>query len=102
MGLINFIRSGFFKTLFGFSGLSCAGLWFCLLLGAAAQILLNKKAKFSQYSRLFTATPTFLYIYGLALCLLIGIAVPAIVFWIRNRRAGDKGSAGAERPDDKK
>ena len=122
MGLINFIRSGFFKTIFGFSGPACAGLWLCLLLGAAAQILLNKKAKkpeqrfilaiamaiilvlleFSQYSRLFTATPTFLYIYGLALCLLIGIAVPAVVFWLKNRRAGDKGSAGAERPDDKK
>lgn len=122
MGLINFIKSGFFKTLFGFSSPACAGFWLGLLLGAAAQMLLNKKAKkpehrfilaiamaiilvlleFSQYSKLFTPTPTFLYIYGLAVCLLAGIAVPAVVFWLKNRRAGDKGSAGAERPDDKK
>ncbi len=121
MGLINFIKSGFFRTLFDFSDPACAGFWLCILLGAAAQMLLNKKARkperrlilaiamavilvlleFSQYSKLFTPTPTFLYIYGLALCLLIGIAVPAIVFWIRNRRAGDKGLAETERPEDK-
>ena len=65
-------------------------------------ILVDKfGCEFSQYSKLFTPTPTFLYIYGLALCLLIGIAVPAIVFWIRNRRAGDKGLAETERPEDK-
>ena len=110
MGLINFIRSGFFKTLFGFSGLACAGLWLCLLLGAAAQILLNKKAKKPEQRFILAIAMAIIlvllefsqYRYGLALCLLIGIAVPAIVFWIRNRRAGDKGSAGAERPDDKK
>lgn len=122
MGLINVIKLGFFKVLFDFSDpAKSIGAWLCLLLGAAVQIMLNKKAKkperryipavvlaivlvlleFSQYSRLFTPTPAFQYIYGLALCLLIGIAVPAIVFWIRNRHAKDKGSAETEKPEDK-
>ena len=122
MGLINFIKLGFFKVLFDFSDpAKSIGAWLCLLLGAAVQIILNKKAKkperryipavvmaivlvlleFPQYSRLFTPTPAFQYIYGLAVCLLIGIAVPALALWIINRRRKSKDSGSNEVPEGK-
>ncbi|MBR5731773.1 MAG: hypothetical protein IKX89_07485 [Firmicutes bacterium] len=107
MGLINLIKYGFFSALFDFSvPAKSAGAWACLLAGAAVQIILNRKAKkpeqrfifviimaivllileFAQYSRLFTPTPAFQYIYGLTVCLLIGLAVPAVIFWMRGKR----------------
>ena len=106
MGLINLIKSGFLSVLFDFSEpAKSAGAWACLLIGAAVQIILNKRAKkpeqrfvfaiavavilllleFAQYSRLFTPTPGFIYKYGLAVCMLVGLAIPAIIFWVRRK-----------------
>lgn len=108
MGLIKLVKLGIFSALLDFSipGRSIA-LWAAFVIGAVVQIVLNNKAKkpegrfvfavivvilmliceFTQYGKLLPGDPTVLFIYGMLVCMLAGLAIPAIVMWLRNKSA---------------
>ena len=122
MGLKKLIANGFFSILWDFSdpGKSAAA-WAAFAIGLLVQIVINMKAKrpesrfffaaavvvlmilceFTQYGKILPDDPTVLYYYGLLVCTLIGLAIPAIVLWIKNKK-GASGSAPKASSDDKK
>ena len=109
MGLKKLIVNGFFSILWDFSvpGRSIAA-WAALAIGVIVQIIINKKAKkpegrfffaaavvvlmilceFTQYGKLLPDDPTVRFVYGLLVCMLIGLAIPAIILWIKNKKNG--------------
>ncbi|MBO4861625.1 MAG: hypothetical protein J5535_01850 [Firmicutes bacterium] len=107
MGLIKLVKLGVFSALLDFSEPArSAALWAAFLAGIAAQIVLNRKARkpegrfvlvvivvvliliceFTQYGKLLPEHPAVLFAYGLLVCMLVGLAIPAIALWIKNKR----------------
>ena len=84
--------------------------WAAFVAGIVVQIIINRKARkpegrftfaailvvlmvvfeFTQYSRLLPDDPRILNAYGMVICMLVGLAIPAVIFWIRNKRGGNK------------
>ena len=108
MGLIKLVKLGVFSALQDFSEPARSiALWAAFIVGIALQIVLNRKARkpegrfvfavivvvliliceFTQYGKLLPEHPTVLFIYGLLVCMLVGLAIPAIVLWIKNMRS---------------
>ena len=121
MGLIKLIKHGVFSALFDFSVPAASiMLWAGFLVGIAVQTVLNKRAKtperrfifaaaavvliliceFTQYGRLLPDNQYVIYAYALLLCVLVGLAIPAVVLWIRNKKAAAKSATPQKRPND--
>ena len=121
MGLIKLIKHGVFSALFDFSVPAVSiMLWAGFLVGIAVQTVLNKRAKtperrfifaaaavvliliceFTQYGRLLPDNQYVIYAYALLLCVLVGLAIPAVVLWIRNKKAAAKSATPQKRPND--
>ena len=107
MGLIKLIKTGVFSRLFDFSVPAVSILlWAGFVVGLVAQIFLNKKpaklngryllalivvvlmllCEFTQYSKLLPGNQFVIYVYAILICMLVGLAIPAIALWIKNKR----------------
>ncbi len=114
--MIKLVKLGIFSALLDFSvPAKSIALWAAFVIGIVIQIVLDRKAKkpegrfvfavavvilmliceFTQYGKLLPGDPTVLFIYGMLVCMLVGLAIPATVMWIRNKRNGSGQSAGA-------
>ncbi len=108
MGLIKLIKLGTFSALIDFSQPARSiALWAAFAIGIVVQIVLDRKAKkpegrfvfavvvvilmliceFTQYGKILPNDPTVLFIYGMLVCMLVGLAIPAIALWLKNRSA---------------
>ena len=107
MGLIKLVKLAVFSALLDFSEpAKSAAMWAAFVVGIAAQAVLNRKAKkperrfalavavvililiceFTQYGKLLPEHPAVMFAYGLLVCMLVGLAIPAIALWIKNKR----------------
>ena len=107
MGLIKLIKLGMFSALLDFSApAKSIALWAAFVIGVVVQIVLDRKAKkpegrfvfavivvilmliceFTQYGKILPNDPTVLFIYGMLVCMLVGLAIPAIVMWVKNKK----------------
>ena len=107
MGLIKLIKTGVFSALFDFSVPAVSILlWAGFVVGLVVQLILNKKpaklngryllalivvvlmllCEFTQYGRILPGNQYVIYIYAILICMLVGLAIPAIALWIKNKR----------------
>ena len=119
MGLIKLVKSGVFSALLNFSApAKSAALWAAFAVGVVLQIVLNRKAKkpegrfvfvvavvilmliceFTQYGKLLPDDPVVLFVYAMLVCMLVGLAIPAIALWIRNKKK-PSGANSEEKPE---
>ena len=108
MGLIKLISTGVFSRLFDFSVPAVSILmWAGFAVGLVVQIFMNKKpaklsgryllalivvvlmliCEFTQYGRILPGNQYVIYAYAILVCMLVGLAIPAIALWIRNKKA---------------
>lgn len=111
MGLIKLVKLGLFSALLDFSEpAKSIALYAAFAAGLLLQLVINRKAKkpegrfafavivvilmliceFTQYGKLLPEDPTVLFIYAMLVCMLVGLAIPAVVMWIKNKKAGGK------------
>ena len=111
MGLIKLVKLGIFSALLDFSvPAKSAALWAAFVIGVVVQIVLDRKAKkpegrfvfavivvilmliceFTQYGKILPNDPTVLFVYGMLVCMLVGLAIPAIIMWVKNKKGGSK------------
>lgn len=118
MGLIKLVKLGIFSALLDFSvPAKSAALWAAFVIGVVVQIVLDRKAKkpegrfvfavivvilmliceFTQYGKILPNDPTVLFVYGMLVCMLVGLAIPAIIMWVKNKKGGSKQGSDDER-----
>jgi predicted membrane-bound spermidine synthase len=119
MGLIKLIKTGVFSALFDFSVPAVSVLlWAGFVVGLVVQLILNKKpaklngryllalivvvlmllCEFTQYGRILPGNQYVIYVYAILICMLVGLAIPAIALWIQNKKSPSKTSDGEQKP----
>ena len=112
--MIKLVKLGIFSALLDFSvPAKSAALWAAFVIGIVIQIVLDRKAKkpegrfvfavivvilmliceFTQYGKILPNDPTVLFVYGMLVCMLAGLAIPAIVMWVKNKKGGSEQEA---------
>ena len=118
MGLIKLVKLGIFSALLDFSvPAKSAALWAAFVISVVVQIVLDRKAKkpegrfvfavivvilmliceFTQYGKILPNDPTVLFVYGMLVCMLVGLAIPAVIMWVKNKKGGSKQGSDDER-----
>ena len=116
--MIKLVKLGIFSALLDFSvPAKSAALWAAFVIGVVVQIVLDRKAKkpegrfvfavivvilmliceFTQYGKILPNDPTVLFVYGMLVCMLVGLAIPAIIMWVKNKKGGSKQGSDDER-----
>ena len=84
--MIKLVKLGIFSALLDFSvPAKSAALWAAFVIGVVVQIVLDRN------------DPTVLFVYGILVCMLVGLAIPAIIMWVKNKKGGSKQGSDDER-----
>ena len=61
-------------------------------------VVLMLLCEFTQYGRILPGNQYVIYIYAILICMLVGLAIPAIALWIHNKKSPSKTSGGEQEP----